>query len=35
LLQYELVTKLEPVSDEVLTEIIDKIFIPLVMQYKK
>ncbi|MCK9171270.1 MAG: TetR/AcrR family transcriptional regulator [Treponema sp.] len=35
LLQYELVTKLEPVSDEVLTEIVDKIFIPLVMQYKK
>ncbi len=30
LLQYELITKLEPVSDEVIEEIVDNIFIPLV-----
>jgi AcrR family transcriptional regulator len=30
LLQYELITKLEPVSDEAIAEIVDDIFIPLV-----
>ncbi|MCR4432137.1 MAG: TetR/AcrR family transcriptional regulator C-terminal ligand-binding domain-containing protein [Tepidanaerobacteraceae bacterium] len=30
LLQYELITKLEPVSDEVIAEIVDDIFMPLI-----
>ena len=30
LLQHELITKLEPVSDEAITEIVDDIFLPLV-----
>ncbi|WMJ89133.1 TetR/AcrR family transcriptional regulator [Anaerocolumna sp. MB42-C2] len=30
LLQYELITKLEPVSDEAITQIIDDIFLPIV-----
>jgi AcrR family transcriptional regulator len=30
LLQYELITKLEPLSDEAIAEIVDDIFIPLV-----
>jgi AcrR family transcriptional regulator len=30
LLQYELITKLEPVSDEAIAEIVDNIFIPLI-----
>ncbi|WP_446898211.1 TetR/AcrR family transcriptional regulator [Clostridium sp. LBM24168] len=30
LLQYELITKLEPVSDEAIAEIVDDIFMPLV-----
>lgn len=30
LLQYELITKLEPVSDEAIAEIVDDIFMPLI-----
>jgi hypothetical protein len=30
LLQYELITKLEPISDEAIAEIVDDIFLPLV-----
>lgn len=30
LLQYELITKLEPISDEVIAEIVDNVFIPLI-----
>lgn len=30
LLQYELITKLEPVSDEVIAEIVDDIFMPII-----
>ena len=30
LLQYEMITKLKPVSDEAIAEIVDNIFIPLI-----
>lgn len=33
LLQYELITKLKPVSDEAITEIVDDIFMPLIRAY--
>jgi AcrR family transcriptional regulator len=35
LLGYELITRMEPVSDETIAEIVDGIFIPLIMQHSK
>lgn len=35
LLQYELITKLEPISDKAIAEIVDDIFIPLVRAAQK
>lgn len=35
LLQYEVITKLEPISDEAIAEIVDNIFIPLIHAAQK